>query len=151
MYLHNMYIQDMLIDFLTASRRTRLRENTFLDSLWLRSLGIIDANSLLLIEWVRKAKVKMFLCLLKYYSGLRAERSVFNYRKGQEIFPFSTASRPILGPTQPLMKWVPGTKLPGHEDDPSDPSGAEVNNGEMMEVRVYHHSPIRLYGLPLVN
>jgi hypothetical protein len=30
-----------------------------------------------------------------------------------KIFLFSTASRPVLGPTQPPIQWVPGTLSPG--------------------------------------
>jgi hypothetical protein len=45
----------------------------------------------------------------------------------------STASRPVLGPTQPLQ-WVPGcicldVKRPGREADHSPPSTAEVKSG----------------------
>jgi hypothetical protein len=51
-------------------------------------------------------------------------------QQGLVIF-FTTASRPALGPTQPLIQWVPGVlslgvKQPGHEADHSPPSSAEV-------------------------
>jgi hypothetical protein len=41
--------------------------------------------------------------------------------------------RPVLGPTQPPMQWVPGPlsptiKRPGREDDHSPPTSAEVKN-----------------------
>jgi hypothetical protein len=54
--------------------------------------------------------------------------------QGQEIFLYSTASRPALGPTQPPVQWVPealspGVKRPGCEADHSPPSSAEVKNG----------------------
>jgi hypothetical protein len=42
-----------------------------------------------------------------------------------------TSSRPVLGPTQPPIQWVPGTlfpgvKRPGLEADHSPPASAEV-------------------------
>jgi hypothetical protein len=45
--------------------------------------------------------------------------------------PFSTSSRPTLGPTQPPIQWVPGAlspgvKRPGCEADHSAPTSAEV-------------------------
>jgi hypothetical protein len=48
------------------------------------------------------------------------------------FFLFATASRPSLGPTQPI-KWVPGTLSPevkrwGREADHSPPSSAEFKN-----------------------
>jgi hypothetical protein len=50
-----------------------------------------------------------------------------------EIFLFTTASRPALGPNQPLIQLVPGAlsvgaNRPGNETDHSPPSGAEVKN-----------------------
>jgi hypothetical protein len=52
---------------------------------------------------------------------------------GVGTFLFDTASRPAVGPTQPLIQWVPGTlslgvKQVGHEADHSPPSSAEVKN-----------------------
>jgi hypothetical protein len=49
------------------------------------------------------------------------------------IFIFTTASRPILEPTQRPIQWVPaavsvGVNWPGRETDHSPPSSAEVNN-----------------------
>ena len=49
---------------------------------------------------------------------------------GQEIFLFS---RPVMGPTQPPIHWVPGAmpsrvKRPGRQFDHSPPSSAEVKN-----------------------
>jgi hypothetical protein len=51
-----------------------------------------------------------------------------------KIFIFSTSSRPVLGPTQPPIRWVPGAsspprvKRPGHETDHSSPTSVEVKN-----------------------
>jgi hypothetical protein len=46
-------------------------------------------------------------------------------------FIFTTVSRPVLGPTQPPIQWVPGSlslgvKRLGREADHSPPSSAEV-------------------------
>jgi hypothetical protein len=65
--------------------------------------------------------------------GLQAGRPRFDPRRGK-IFPYSTAFRPALGPTQPPTKWVPGTISPGvkrqrPEADHSPPCTAEVKNG----------------------
>ena len=35
-------------------------------------------------------------------------------------------SRPVLGPTQPPVQWVPGLSRPGRDADPSPPSSAVV-------------------------
>jgi hypothetical protein len=48
-----------------------------------------------------------------------------------KISPFSIASRPAMGPTQPLIQWVQGSlppvvKRPGCKADHSPPSSAEV-------------------------
>jgi hypothetical protein len=64
---------------------------------------------------------------------LLAGRPRFYSRQGKQIFLYSTASRPALGPTQVHIQWVPGTlspgeKRPGSEADHSSPSNAEVKN-----------------------
>jgi hypothetical protein len=64
---------------------------------------------------------------------LWAGRPGFDFRQGQEIFVFSTASRTALGPTQPPIQWVlrtlsPWVKQSGREADHSPPTGAEVKN-----------------------
>jgi hypothetical protein len=41
-------------------------------------------------------------------------------------FHFSISSRPVLGSTQPPIKWIPGLKRQGREADHSPPTGAEV-------------------------
>jgi hypothetical protein len=40
-------------------------------------------------------------------------RSRFDPRQGQRIFPLASVSRPALGPTQPPVQWVPGVLSPG--------------------------------------
>lgn len=42
----------------------------------------------------------------RYNDELLAGWPEFNYRQAQEIFHFSTASIPSLGPTQALIQWV---------------------------------------------
>jgi hypothetical protein len=58
------------------------------------------------------------------------EESGLNSQQGPEMFVYSTASTPSLGP----VKWVlgtlsPGVKQPAPEADRSPPSSAEVKNG----------------------
>jgi hypothetical protein len=65
----------------------------------------------------------------------------FDYWQGLGTFLFTTASRTVMGPTQPPIRWVPGAlslgvKQPGHEADHSPPSSVEVK-----EVELYFHSP----------
>jgi hypothetical protein len=59
----------------------------------------------------------------------------FNSRHGAMVvfFIIVTASGLVLGPTQPLIQWVPealspGVRRPGREADHSHPSSAEVRN-----------------------
>jgi hypothetical protein len=47
---------------------------------------------------------------------------------GARFFLLCTSSRPVLGPTQPPIQWVPGVKRRGRETD---------------------HSPIRFHGIVL--
>jgi hypothetical protein len=70
----------------------------------------------------------------RYSDWLRAGRPMGqNSSPGRiENFLISTSSRPVLGPTQPSLQWVPGAlflgvKRPGREPDHSPPS-AEVKN-----------------------
>jgi hypothetical protein len=63
---------------------------------------------------------------------------------------FSTACRPVLGSTQPLIQWAPGAlspglKRPGGEAVHSPPTSAEVKKN----VDLYIHNPIRLPGVVL--
>jgi hypothetical protein len=46
-----------------------------------------------------------------------------------EIFLLSTSSKPVLGPTQPPIEWVPVVERLGCLADHSPPSSAEVKNG----------------------
>jgi hypothetical protein len=57
----------------------------------------------------------------------------FDSWQGLGIFFFTTVSRPVLGPTQPPIQWVPGAlflgvKWPGREADQSSTSSVEVKN-----------------------
>jgi len=61
---------------------------------------------------------------------------------GPGIFLFTTASRMILGPTQPPIQWIPGAlslevKQPRHEADHSPPPSAKAKEC----VELYLHSP----------
>jgi hypothetical protein len=61
---------------------------------------------------------------------LRLGRSVFDSRKGHEIFLFSAASRPAPGSTQLPIRWVPGSpssgvKGQGHKTDHSPSPSAD--------------------------
>jgi hypothetical protein len=52
---------------------------------------------------------------------------------GGNNFHFTMLSRPVLGPTQPPIQWVPlalspGVKRPGPDADHSPSTGAEVKN-----------------------
>jgi hypothetical protein len=87
--------------------------------------------------------IRKFTQLPSWYGGrgssvssvtrLRAGRPGLDSLPGQECLLIATASRPVLGPTQPYIQWVPGTlspgvKRPGREDDHLPPSSAEVKN-----------------------
>jgi hypothetical protein len=57
----------------------------------------------------------------------------FESRQGLGIFLFTTASRPVLGPTQPRIQWIPralslGVKRLGGEANNWPPSSVEFNN-----------------------
>jgi hypothetical protein len=60
-------------------------------------------------------------------------------------FLFSTMSRPVQGPTQPLVQWVPGAlspgvKQPGLEADHSPPTSAGVK-----KTWIYTSTPLYVY------
>jgi hypothetical protein len=66
--------------------------------------------------------------------GLTTEEPRFDSRQRQEIFLFSIMSWPALGPSKPLIQWVPGAVSPGlmrqgRDADYSPPSSVEVKNG----------------------
>jgi hypothetical protein len=70
----------------------------------------------------------------RYSDGLWARRPGFDSRQGQEIFLYSTLSRPALGSTQPPIQWVlrarsSTVKWPGREADHLHPSGARFKKG----------------------
>jgi hypothetical protein len=63
--------------------------------------------------------------------GKEEEYLTSSYYVSFKNFIFSTSSRPALGPTQPLILWVPvaltpGVKQPGREAGHSPPTSAEV-------------------------
>jgi len=75
-------------------------------------------------HWNRGRKISLFIlkisnylyclkqCQLSRYSdsatGWTTEESEFDSQQGQEIYIFSTASRRVLGPTQPPIQLVLG-------------------------------------------
>jgi hypothetical protein len=67
----------------------------------------------------------------RYNDGLRVGLPEFNSQQGQEIFLFSTSSRPALVPTKPVVTRdsFPMVKRPGRDADYSPPSSVEVKNG----------------------
>jgi hypothetical protein len=44
----------------------------------------------------------------------------------ENIFHWSTSSRPVLAPSQPLIPWVPGIHSMGHQADYTIPTSSEV-------------------------
>jgi hypothetical protein len=67
-------------------------------------------------------------------TGCGLGRPGIDFRQGQEIFVYSTASRPALRPSQSPIQWVPGALSPGvkrlgREADHPPPSSAEVSGG----------------------
>jgi hypothetical protein len=73
--------------------------------------------------------------------GHRLDSQGSNPGRGN-IFLYSTASRPVLGPTQTLIQWVPGIERPWHEADNS-PLTVEV------KIELYLHSLVCLHGIVL--
>jgi hypothetical protein len=76
----------------------------------------------------------------------------FDFRRGLAIFLLDAMIKPILGPTQPPIQWLPRElslpiKWPENEADHSPPSSAKVK--ECVEIHL--HSPIRLQGVVLVR
>jgi len=79
-----------------------------------------------------------------YIYWLLAGRSGIESRWGRD---FTHLSRPVLGPTQPPVQWVPGLsrgkERPGRDADPSPPSNAVGHE----RVELYLYSPYEPYGL----
>jgi hypothetical protein len=74
----------------------------------------------------------------------------FDSRRGLGIFLFTTASRQVLGPTQPPIQWELGAlslgvKRSGREADYSPPSSAEIKNA----CSYTSTPPVRLHGAVL--
>jgi hypothetical protein len=74
------------------------------------------------------------LVLSRYSDGIRTGRPGFDSRQGMRYFLFSTASIPVLRPTQPPIQWIAGAPSPkvkrlGHEADHSPPSTSEDKYG----------------------
>jgi hypothetical protein len=89
------------------------------------------------------------LQLSRYSDGLWAGRLGFDSQQRQELFLHSTASRPALEPTQPLIQWVLGTlfsggKQPRSEAYYSSPPSTEVKSGEAVPP-----FPVRLHAVML--
>ena len=64
-------------------------------------------------------------------TGYRLDGPGIEYRSGRD---FPRLSRPVLGPTQPPVQWVPGLsrgkERPVRDADPSPPSSAVVKKGQ---------------------
>jgi hypothetical protein len=66
------------------------------------------------LKWILKIHAKQKLndtedtSITKYSDGLRAGWPGFDSRQGAKVSLHSTASRPVLGPTQPPTQWVSG-------------------------------------------
>jgi hypothetical protein len=78
----------------------------------------------------------------------------FKSRQRLGIFLFTTASRTALGPTQPLIQWVPGAlslgiKRSGREADHSRPYSAEVK--ECVKLYLHSHNTPSWRGVLLKN
>jgi hypothetical protein len=78
-------------------------------------------------------EAKISLCVSRILAMKSCHSNVMSGAKGLGIFLFTTASRPVLGPTQPPIQLVRGAlslgvKRPGREADHSSPSSAEVKN-----------------------
>jgi hypothetical protein len=71
--------------------------------------------------------------LSRYSDGMDGRGSITG--RAKKFLPYSTASKPDLGLTQPPIQWVPGgggslrVKPLGRQADPSPPSSAEFKNG----------------------
>jgi hypothetical protein len=83
-------------------------------------------------------RYKCIVAQLNYTTDIRLYRgrnwtTRFRFPASVGIFPFATASRPTLAPTQPPIQWIlgalsPRVKPPGREADHSPTSSAKVKN-----------------------
>jgi hypothetical protein len=68
--------------------------------------------------------------------------------RGKRFLFFSVTSKPVLGPTQLLIKWLPGAvfpgvKRPGREANHSAPYNAGVKNcGSMSPLPICLHGAV---------
>jgi hypothetical protein len=69
---------------------------------------------------------------------------------GEEIFLYSTASRPAVGPTQPHIQWVPGALSPGVKQREVTLTTYFHLVPRLRVVELYLHSPIYLHGILLI-
>jgi hypothetical protein len=79
--------------------------------------------------------------LVSTATGYELEKEL-SLPEGARVFLYFTASRPVLGLTQPPIQWVPGILSPGikrlkHEAKYSPLSNDEVNNGGAFSSRSY--------------
>jgi hypothetical protein len=102
----------------------------------MRTPSLTQFKSFVSINIFSLSFVKLIMVILgsQNSEGLWAGRPEFYSPQRQDIFLYSTASRPALGPTQPSIQWVqealsPRDKRLGHEADHSPSSSAEVKNG----------------------
>jgi hypothetical protein len=115
----------------------------------------MSMNTIYNYEYVSK---EMFIVIIKIYEPgelgrycdwLRDGRPGFDFRQGQEILLYSTASKPALGPTRPPIQLVLGVLSPAvkrlwREADYSPPSSVKGKNGGAISL-----FPIRRHGVML--
>jgi hypothetical protein len=74
----------------------------------------------------------------------------FESQQGLGIFHFTTASSPVLGPTQPPIQWVPGALSLGVKRLVSEAYHSPPSNAEVKNAWSYVFTPtIRLQGVVL--
>jgi hypothetical protein len=57
--------------------------------------------------------IYIYICVCVYVYMCVCIYIYIYIRQGQRIFPLASVSRPVLGPTQPPVRWVPGVLSPG--------------------------------------
>jgi hypothetical protein len=110
------------IEFLSHSEHEHLSPSSFLLCMQSKAFRYIE------ICWTREGAG------IAKSVERRAGRPGFRFPARERKFLFFTVFRPVLGPTQPPIQWVPGAlspgaKRPGREPDHSPPTSAEINNG----------------------